>query len=245
MTDYIACGKVFPERIADIVRGIADACVTAGCALAGGETAEHPGLLAEDEFDVAGAVTGVVEADRVLGPDRVEVGDVVVAMASSGLHSNGYSLVRHVLNQAGWALDRHVGELGRTVGEELLEPTRVYAADCLALMNSVDVHALAHITGGGIAANVRRVLAPGAAVYLDRGTWSPPPVFGMLGRLGEVAEGDLEHTFNMGVGMVAIVPPEVADDALAVLADRGVPSWIAGTVASGGGTATLTGTYAS
>ena len=135
LTDYIACGRVVPERIAAIVKGIAEACVEAGCALIGGETAEHPGLLEPDEYDVAGATTGVVEADRLLGPGRVRPGDVVVAMASSGLHSNGYSLVRHVLlnDRAGWALDRDVAELGRTLGEELLEPTRIYAKACLAL----------------------------------------------------------------------------------------------------------------
>ncbi len=132
MTDYIACGKVVPERIAGIVRGIAAACEVAGTALVGGETAEHPGLLGEDEYDVAGAATGVVEADALLGPDRVREGDVLVGMASSGLHSNGYSLVRAVLKHAGWGLERHVDELGRTVGEELLTPTRVYASDCLA-----------------------------------------------------------------------------------------------------------------
>ena len=139
MTDYIACGKVVPERIADIVRGIAAACSVAGTALVGGETAEHPGLLGEHEYDVAGAATGVVEADALLGPDRVRAGDVVIGMASSGLHSNGYSLVRRVINHAGWALDRQVSELGRTLGEELLEPTRVYAADCLDLARAFPV----------------------------------------------------------------------------------------------------------
>ena len=139
MTDYIACGKVVPERIADIVRGIAAACSVAGTALVGGETAEHPGLLGEHEYDVAGAATGVVEADALLGPDRVRAGDVVIGMASSGLHSNGYSLVRRVINHAGWALDRQVSELGRTLGEELLEPTRVYAADCLDLARTFPV----------------------------------------------------------------------------------------------------------
>ncbi|MBN9376620.1 MAG: phosphoribosylformylglycinamidine cyclo-ligase, partial [Cellulomonas sp.] len=160
MTDYIACGRVVPERIADIVRGIAAACSVAGCALVGGETAEHPGLLGPDEYDVAGAVTGVVEADDLLGPDRVRDGDVLVALASSGLHSNGYSLVRSVVARSGWALDRHVEELGRTLGEELLTPTRVYAADCRALAAAVPggVHAFTHVTGGGLAANLARVL---------------------------------------------------------------------------------------
>ena len=170
MTDYIATGRVVPERIAAIVKGIAEACVLAGCALVGGETAEHPGLLGPDEYDVAGATTGVVEADRLLGPGRVRPGDVVLAMASSGLHSNGYSLVRHVLlQQAGWALDRDVPELGRTLGEELLEPTRIYAKACLALAGATDTHAMSHITGGGLAANLSRVMP----VEL---TASPPPV---------------------------------------------------------------------
>ncbi|HEY9357258.1 MAG TPA: phosphoribosylformylglycinamidine cyclo-ligase, partial [Arthrobacter sp.] len=164
MTDYIACGKVVPERIADIVRGIAAACSVAGTALVGGETAEHPGLLGEHEYDVAGAATGVVEASELLGPDRVRAGDVVIGMASSGLHSNGYSLVRRVINHAGWALDRQVSELGRTLGEELLEPTRVYAADCLDLARAFPVntanavHGFSHVTGGGLAANLARVL---------------------------------------------------------------------------------------
>src|ERR1700710_325730 len=163
LTDYIATGRVVPERVAAIVQGIAEACVQAGCALVGGETAEHPGLLGPDEYDVAGSTTGVVEAAHLLGPGRVEAGDVIVAMGSSGLHSNGYSLVRHVLlgapdaGGAGWALDRHVDELGRTLGEELLEPTLVYAKACLDLARSLGtdgVHAMSHVTGGGLAANL-------------------------------------------------------------------------------------------
>ena len=159
VTDYISCGHVDPEVIASIVKGIAQACQKAGCALLGGETAEHPGLLAPDEFDVAGATTGVVERDEILGPERIAEGDALIAVASSGLHSNGYSLVRHVLlEQAGWTLDRHVDELGRTVGEELLEPTIVYAADLLALAHHSEVHAMCHVTGGGLANNLTRVM---------------------------------------------------------------------------------------
>ena len=183
LTDYIACGRVVPERIAAIVQGVAEACVVAGCALLGGETAEHPGLLAPDEYDLAGATTGVVEADRLLGPDRVRPGDAVVAMGSSGLHSNGYSLVRQVLlEQAGWALDRHVDELGRTLGDELLEPTRIYAKDCLALADAVEVHAMSHVTGGGLAANLARVLPAGRLPPSSTAaTWSPAPVFDLVG----------------------------------------------------------------
>ena len=192
MTDYIACGRVVPERVADVVRGIAEACVVAGCALTGGETAEHPGLLGPDEYDVAGAVTGVVEADDVLGPERVRDGDVLVAMASSGLHSNGYSLVRRVLDVAGWTLERHVDELGRTVGEELLEPTRVYAADCLALVDRAagGVRAFSHVTGGGLAANLARVLPAGLVAEVDRGSWTVPAVFGLVRTLGDVPWAD-------------------------------------------------------
>ncbi|MBT8160670.1 MULTISPECIES: phosphoribosylformylglycinamidine cyclo-ligase [Arthrobacter] len=239
MTDYIACGKVVPERIADIVRGIAAACSVAGTALVGGETAEHPGLLGEHEYDVAGAATGVVEADSLLGPDRVRAGDVVIGMASSGLHSNGYSLVRRVINHAGWALDRQVSELGRTLGEELLEPTRVYAADCLDLARAFPVGAsggsvngFSHVTGGGLAANLARVLPQGLVATVDRATWELPAIFKLVSELGNVPLSDLERTLNLGVGMVAVVSPEIADAAVARLNERGLPSWIMGTVAA-------------
>ena len=239
MTDYIACGKVVPERIADIVRGIAAACSVAGTALVGGETAEHPGLLGEHEYDVAGAATGVVEAADLLGPDRVRAGDVVIGMASSGLHSNGYSLVRRVINHAGWALDRHVSEFSRTLGEELLEPTRVYAADCLDLARTFPVngsaagqavHGFSHVTGGGLAANLARVLPQGLLATVDRATWQLPAIFRLVAELGNVPLADLERTLNLGVGMVAIVSPEAADAAVNRLNERGLPAWVMGTV---------------
>jgi phosphoribosylformylglycinamidine cyclo-ligase len=230
MTDYIATGKVVPERIAAIVQGIAEACAQAGCALVGGETAEHPGLLGPDEYDVAGATTGVVEADALLGPERVEAGDVVVAMASSGLHSNGYSLVRHVLAQAGRRLEEHVDELGRTLGEELLEPTRLYTRPCLALARTTGTHAMSHVTGGGLAANLERVLPAHLTVTIDRATWPLPPVFGLVRDVGAVSQADLERTLNCGVGMVALVAPADADRAVAQLVGAGLPSWIAGEV---------------
>ena len=234
MTDYIACGKVVPERIAAIVRGIAAGCEQAGCALVGGETAEHPGLLGVDEYDVAGAATGVVEADDLLGPHRVRGGDVVVAMASSGLHSNGFSLVRRVLAANGWDYHRHVDELGRTVGEEILTPTRVYAADVLdlAAVLGADLHAVSHVTGGGLAANLARVLPKGLRATVDRSSWTPAPVFGLVARLGGVPRADLERTLNLGVGMVAVVAADVADAAVARLTARGLPAWVLGTVAT-------------
>jgi phosphoribosylformylglycinamidine cyclo-ligase len=233
VTDYIATGRVVPERIADIVRGIAEACAEAGAALLGGETAEHPGLLDPDEYDVAGSTTGVVEADDLLGAERVRPGDVLVAMGSSGLHSNGYSLVRHVLlASAGWSLDRHVDELGRTLGEELLEPTRLYARPCLALARETRTHAMAHVTGGGLAANLARVLPPGVAADVDRSTWSPAPIFDVVRRVGGVALPDLEKTLNCGVGMVAVVDPDDADRAVELLRDFGIPTWVSGTVSA-------------
>jgi phosphoribosylformylglycinamidine cyclo-ligase len=231
MTDYIAVGSVVPERVAAIVSGIAEGCHRAGAALVGGETAEHPGLLEPDEYDVAGAGTGVVEADELLGPDRVRDGDVLVAMASSGLHSNGYSLARHVLfDRAGWSLDRHVPELGRTLGEELLEPTRIYARDVLDLVRGGGVHAVSHITGGGIAANLARVLPVGMHAQVDRPTWTPPPIFALVGELGGVSLAERERTFNEGLGMVAVVDPESAAGAVRRLAARGVPAWVCGHV---------------
>ena len=231
MTDYICVGKVVPERVAQIVKGIAEGCALAGCALVGGETAEHPGLLGPDDYDVAGAGTGVVEADALLGAERVRAGDVVIAMAASGLHSNGYSLVRHVLlNEAGWSLDRTVEEFGRTLGEELLEPTRIYSLDCLALTRATEIHAFSHVTGGGLAANLARVVPAGLHARLDRGTWSPLPVFQTVARVGRMATLEIEKTLNMGVGMVAVVPPESVDAVLAILEDRGVEAWLLGDV---------------
>jgi phosphoribosylformylglycinamidine cyclo-ligase len=231
MTDYIACGHVVPERIAAIVKGIAEACVVAGCALVGGETAEHPGLLGADEYDVAGAATGVVERDQILGPHRVRSGDVVVAMASSGLHSNGYSLVRSVVRTAGWQLDRDVPDLGRPLGAELLEPTHVYAGDILDLIDAgLEMHALSHVTGGGLAANLARVLPPGLLARVDRSTWTPAPIFSVVAELGRVPREDLERTLNMGVGMLAVVPADQVDDVVARLAARQVRAWVAGRV---------------
>ena len=233
VTDYISCGHVDPEVIASIVKGIAQACQKAGCALLGGETAEHPGLLAPDEFDVAGATTGVVERDEILGPERIAEGDALIAVASSGLHSNGYSLVRHVLlEQAGWTLDRHVDELGRTVGEELLEPTIVYAADLLALTHHSEVHAMCHVTGGGLANNLARVMPSHLTATIERSTWSPAPIFRLVQKVGSVSQSDIEETLNMGVGMVIALPVSQVSDALEFLAGRGLTAWQCGTVAS-------------
>ncbi|MER7129381.1 phosphoribosylformylglycinamidine cyclo-ligase [Streptosporangium saharense] len=237
MTDYIACGKVVPERIAEIVGGVAEGCRLAGCALVGGETAEHPGAMGADEYDLAGAATGVVEADELLGRDRVREGDVVLALASSGVHSNGYSLVRHIIAQAGLSLEDQPAELGRTLGEELLEPTRIYALDCLELTRATEVHAYAHITGGGLEGNLSRSLPPTLDALLDRSSWTPPAIFGLLAGHGRVAQADMDRTFNLGVGMAAVVAPEAVDPALALLAKRGLPAWVLGEVVPGTGVA--------
>jgi phosphoribosylformylglycinamidine cyclo-ligase len=230
MTDYIACGQVVPERIADIVAGIDAGCALAGCALIGGETAEHPGLLAPDAYDVAGAATGMVRADAVLGPERVRAGDVLVAMGSSGLHSNGYSLARHVLLTASRLSLDSTADLDVPLGEVLLTPTRIYARDCLALAAALDVHAFSHVTGGGLTANLARVLPPGVQAQIDRTTWTPAPIFELIAARGGVSPEEMERTFNLGVGMVAVVPPEVGDAAVDLLSARGVPAWVAGFV---------------
>jgi phosphoribosylformylglycinamidine cyclo-ligase len=243
MTDYVVFGRLNPERVATVVAGVAEGCVRAGCALIGGETAEHPGHLGPDDFDLAGAATGVVEADRLLGAHRVRPGDAVIGLASSGLHANGYSLARRVLDETGLALDAEPPELGTSVGEELLTPTAIYARDCLALAAGCDVHALAHITGGGLAANLARVLPPGTGAVLDRATWRPPPVFGLLAGRGGIDAAEMERVFNMGVGMAAVVAADDADRALRVLAAREVTGWVLGEVTGQGNGVRLAGAH--
>ena len=232
LQDYVACGRVVPERIAAIVTGIATGCTQAGAALVGGETAEHGDLMAADEYDLAATAVGVVEADAVLGPERVREGDAVLAMASSGFHSNGYSLVRRVLASAGLDLAATPAGLDRPLGDVLLEPTRIYARDCLALVDELSVegvHAFAHITGGGLAGNTARIVPEGLAAVLDRGTWALPAAVGLLEDQG-VPRSESERAFNCGVGMVAAVAAGVADRAVDLLTARGVPTWIAGTI---------------
>jgi phosphoribosylformylglycinamidine cyclo-ligase len=244
LQDYIACGQVVPERIAEIVSGIAAGCEQAGCALVGGETAEHPGLMPADHYDIAGTGVGVVEEDHVLGPERVREGDVVVALGSSGLHSNGFSLVRHVLlTGARMRLEAVVDELGEPLGEHLLTPTRIYALDCLSLVAETEVHGFSHVTGGGLAANLARVLPPHLSVTIERASWRPQPVFDLVQTRGRVEQAEMERTFNMGVGMVALVAPHDVDRALALLTARHVPAWVAGEVAAGDGSVTLTGAH--
>jgi len=261
MTDYIACGKVFPQRIADIVRGIADGCAETGTALVGGETAEHPGLLGIHDYDVAGAATGVVEASRVLGAERVRSGDVVLALESSGLHSNGYSLVRHIVAGAGLQYGDNAADFGTTWGEALLEPTRLYTQPLLRLIDETGdaVHSLSHVTGGGIAANLARVLPQDTWVEVDRSTWSPSPVFRVLADLGGLDLASTEGTWNLGIGFLAVVSADQADAATSALQRQGIATWQVGVVQDGarpdgdweqgakgvdGGAVRLVGTYA-
>lgn len=237
MTDYIACGHVVPTRIADIVAGIARACAETGTALVGGETAEHPGLLGPDDYDVAGAAVGAVEADAQLGPHLVEDGDVVIAIGSSGLHSNGFSLVRHILSTNKIGYTDRLDEFGGVVGEVLLEPTRLYTAPLLRLVSDARIgaslHALSHITGGGIAANLARVLPVGSWAELDRASWSPAPVFRTLASLGGMKLEETEGTWNLGIGMIAVVAPDAAGAVVEKLGEDGFPAWVAGRVSTG------------
>lgn len=231
LQDYIAIGTVVPEHVAQIVSGIAEGCIQAGCALLGGETAEHPGVMEPEHYDVSATAVGVVEADEVLGPDRVRNGDIVIAMASSGLHSNGYSLARHVLlEKAGLPLDGHMEEFDRTLGEELLEPTKIYTKDCLALADECEVHTFCHVTGGGLAGNLARVIPEGLTAELSRATWTPGQIFRTIETIGQVPQVEMEKTFNMGVGMVAVVAPKDRDRALAILTARHIDAWELGTV---------------
>ena len=246
LLDYIACGEVVPDKVAEIGAGIADGCRYAGCALLGGETAEHPGVLRPDEYDVSATGVGVVEESEILGAHRVEIGDAVIAMRSSGLHSNGYSLVRHVLLGAGrMRLDTVVEDFGRqrTLGEELLTPTKIYAKDCLGLIEETDVRAFSHVTGGGIPGNLVRILPEHVDAVVDRSTWRPQSIFDLIQAKGRIEDTEMEATFNMGVGMFAIVSADDADRAMAYLTGRGVEAWQVGEVIEGTGQVQMMGQY--
>lgn len=233
--DYLALGKLEPALVEALVHGVAEGCRQAGCALVGGETAEMPGLYEPGEYDLAGFAVGVVERDRIIDGSRVAPGDVLVGIASSGLHSNGFSLVRRlVFEVGGYELGDLVPELGRPLGEVLLTPTRIYARSLLALGRAVEVRGVAHITGGGFFENIPRGLPEGTTAVIDRGGWPVPPVFSFLQRLGRVEEREMFNTFNMGIGLVAAVPARLADEALAVLAEVGEQAWVIGRVAEGG-----------
>jgi phosphoribosylformylglycinamidine cyclo-ligase len=246
LLDYIACGEVVPDKVATIAAGIADGCRTAGCSLLGGETAEHPGVLRPHEYDLSATGVGVVEEDAVLGSHRVELGDVVIAMGSSGMHSNGYSLVRHVLlGISRMRLDTVMEDFEnqRTLGQVLLTPTRIYAKDCLALLTETEVRALAHITGGGVSGNLVRVLPEHLDAVVDRSTWRPQPIFDLVQRKGRIEQSEMEATFNMGVGMMAIIAASDTDRALAFLRGRNIEAWVAGEIIDGTGQVQMVGSH--
>ena len=247
MTDYIAVGKVIPERIAEIVGGIARGCIKANTALIGGETAEHPGLLKEDEFDIAGAATGVVNADQQLGSHRVKAGDAIIAMPASGFHANGYSLVRHILATQKLDINKTYEGLTKPLGEILLTPTEIYTLDCLALIKAQqeNLRTFSHITGGGLADNTARVIPDGLIAKYDRSTWALPAEMDFLATIAGVPQSDLERTWNAGIGMVAIVDPAIADLTIRSLAARGMKAWVAGSIhaQNGPGAAALEGNY--
>ena len=229
--DYLAVGRVEAERVAAIIRGVAAGCARAGCALLGGETAEHPGALEPDAYDLAGFGVGLVERSRLLGPQRVVAGDALLGLASSGLHANGFSLVRAALERAGIGYDQTVPELGGTVGEALLTPSRIYAPDLLALLDAgADVHALCHVTGGGLPGNLPRSLPPGHLARIDYTAWSPPAVFELVRSAGAVADTEMARTLNLGIGMVAVLPPAQVPEAAAFLERRGIDTVVIGEV---------------
>jgi phosphoribosylformylglycinamidine cyclo-ligase len=229
--DYLAVGRVHPERVAAIVAGVAEGCRLARCALLGGETAEHPDAMDPDAYDLAGFALGVVDRDRLLGPDRVAAGDVLLGLASSGLHANGFSLARRVLDRAAIGYERDLPELGAPVGEALLTPTRIYAPALVDLLaTGIEVHGLCHVTGGGLPGNLPRCLSPGLTARVDRASWEPPAIVQLLADLGPVADEELARATNLGVGMVVVLPAAEADRAAAFLSDRETPSWVMGEV---------------
>ncbi len=233
--DYIACGKNVPERIADIVAGVAEGCVQAGAALVGGETAEMPGFYPEDEYDLAGFTVGLVDEERILDSSAMREGDALIALPSSGVHSNGFSLVRRIFDVESGSLERYEPELGRTLGEALLEPTRIYVKPVLSMLRAARVSAVSHITGGGFYENIPRALAPGFTARIEKAKIQTPPLFDLIARTGNIPERDMFNTFNMGVGMLAVVAAEDADAAVAALRGSGVEAYICGEAVRGEG----------
>ena len=229
--DYIACGKNVPEVIEQIVKGVCDGCVQAGAALIGGETAEHPGMMPEDEYDLAGYTTGIVDKEKMIDNSRMKAGDVIIALASSGVHSNGFSLVRKVFDVENADLTSPVERLGgKSLGEALLEPTRIYVKPVLALLKEADVKGISHITGGGFYENIPRSIPDGLGAKIDRSKVRVLPIFDLIAEAGNVSERDMFNTYNMGVGMSIVVAPEDAEKALKILRDYGEDAYIIGEI---------------
>jgi phosphoribosylformylglycinamidine cyclo-ligase len=232
--DYLAVGKLVPKRVADIVKGIAEGCCQAGCALIGGETAEMPGFYPPDEYDVAGFVVGVVDREKIIDGSRINTGDLIIGLPSSGLHSNGYSLARKTLLEVrNFNIDSYVQEFGRTAGEEMLEPTRIYVKQVLPLLEKYDIKGLAHITGGGLTDNIPRILPEGRKAVLNPAAWPETPVFELIRQIGCIAADEMNRTFNMGIGMVMVMPPEDAGAVLVDLKAAGEKAYLIGKVEEG------------
>ena len=231
--DYIAIGKNVPEKVAAIVKGVADGCVMAGCALVGGETAEHPGMMPEDEYDIAGYSTGIVDKCNIIDNSKIKEGDAVIGIASSGVHSNGFSLVRKVFNINDQKLKSFVPELGKSLGEALLTPTRIYVKPVLDLISKVDVKGISHMTGGGFYENIPRMLPDGISVKIKKGSWKVLPIFDLLQKEGNISEHDMYNTFNMGIGMAVVVGKADADKAVEILKANGEEASIIGETISG------------
>ena len=231
--DYIACGKNIPSRIEQIVTGIADGCRQSKCALIGGETAEHPGTMSADDYDLAGFAVGIVDREKIIDHNRMKAGDVVIALPSSGIHSNGYSLVRKVFNVEHANLDAYIEELGCTLGEELLRPTRIYVKPVLAAMEQAKICGVSHITGGGFYENIPRCIPDGLCAKIEKSALRIPPIFTMLQRMGNISEHDMFNTYNMGTGMTLIAAKEDADRAVAALKENGQDAYVIGEIVSG------------
>ncbi len=231
--DYIACGKNIPEKIASIVKGVADGCVESGCALIGGETAEHPGVMPDEEYDLAGFTVGIVDRDKIIDGSRMEPGDVLIGIASSGVHSNGFSLVRKVFGLTKEKLETYYEELGTTLGEALLAPTRLYVKPVLNTIEKADVKAISHITGGGFYENIPRMMKEGCTAKVNRASVPVLPIFELIAKTGNIPERDMFNTFNMGVGMIMAVSKETADDAIRALTESGETAFVLGEVIEG------------
>ena len=229
--DYIACGKNIPEKIADIVAGVAEGCVQSGCALIGGETAEHPGLMPEDDYDLAGYCTGIVDKSKIIDNKTMEAGDVVIALASSGVHSNGFSLVRKVFDVENSDITSPVAELGgKSIGETLLTPTKLYVKSVLALLEQVKVKGISHITGGGFYENIPRSIPDGLGAKIDKNAVKILPIFNLIAKTGNISERDMFNTFNMGVGMSIVVPAEDVEKSLEILKSNGEDAYVIGEI---------------
>lgn len=231
--DYIACGKNYPEKIEQIVKGVAEGCVQSGCALVGGETAEHPGLMPNEEYDLAGFTVGIGEKDKLVSGENLKAGDALIAVASSGVHSNGFSLVRKVFDVNEKTIAVHYDELGRTLGEELLTPTRIYVKPLLALMDSVKVNAISHITGGGFYENVPRMLNDDTLAVIEKDKCFRLPIFDLIQKTGNISEHDMYNTFNMGNGLIIAVDSDKADEAVSILNANGEKAAVVGEIKNG------------